>query len=208
MKKYLVEFIGTFFLVFTVGSTVISPGAGPMAPLAIGASLMVMIFAGGHISGGHFNPAVTLAVWIRGKCESRDVLPYWIAQIAAALVAAWLVGMIKMAGAAMPLALASWKPAFVAEFLFTFALCWVVLNVATSKGTAGNSFYGLAIGMTVMVGAYAVGPVSGGAFNPAVATGITVMGLSFWGNYWVLLAGEVAGSIAAATAYKVISGNE
>ena len=208
MKKYLVEFIGTFFLVFTVGATVIAPGAGPMAPLAMGACLMVMIFAGGHVSGGHFNPAVTLAVWIRGKCEARDVVPYWVAQIAAALAAAWLVGRIKMAGAAMPLALASWKPAFAAEFLFTFALCWVVLNVATSKWTAGNSFYGLAIGMTVMVGAYAVGPVSGGAFNPAVATGITVMGLSFWGNYWVLLAGEVAGSIAAATAYKVVNGNE
>jgi aquaporin Z len=208
MKKYLVEFIGTFFLVFTVGSTVIAPGAGPLAPLAIGASLMVMIFAGGHVSGGHFNPAVTLAIWIRGKCETRDVVPYWAAQIAAALVAAWLVGRMKMPGAAQPLAMASWKPALLAEFLFTFALCWVVLNVATSRGTSGNSFYGLAIGMTVMVGAFAVGPVSGGAFNPAVATGITVMGLSFWSNYWVLVAGEVAGAIAAATAYKVVNGSE
>lgn len=208
MKKYLVEFIGTFFLVFTVGCTVIAPGAGSLAPVAIGASLMVMVFAGGHVSGGHYNPAVTLAVWIRGKCETRDVVPYWVAQIAAALVAAWMVGRIKMQGAATPLAIAGWKPAFVAEFLFTFALCWVVLNAATSKGTSGNSFYGLAIGSTVMVGAFAVGGVSGGAFNPAVATGITVMGLSFWGNYWVLLAGELAGSIAAATAYKVVNGSE
>jgi aquaporin Z len=71
MKKYLVEFIGTFFLVFTVGVSVRSG-----APLAIGASLMVMIFAGGHISGRHFNPAVTLAVWLRGKCAAKDVLPY------------------------------------------------------------------------------------------------------------------------------------
>jgi aquaporin Z len=208
MKKYLVEFIGTFFLVFTVGSTVITPGAGALAPLAIGASLMVMVFAGGHVSGGHFNPAVTLAVWIRGKCETRDVIPYWFAQIAAALAAAWLVGRIKMPGAAQPLMLTGWKPAFVAEFLFTFALCWVVLNVATSKGTAGNSFYGLAIGMTVMVGAFAVGGVSGGAFNPAVATGITRMGMSLWSNYWVLISGEVAGAIAAATAYKVVNGGE
>src|ERR1700690_3115474 len=115
MKKYLVEFIGTFFLVFTVGSTVIAPGAGPMAPLAIGASLMVMIFAGGHVSGGHFNPAVTLAVWMRGKCDTKDVVPYWIAQVAAAFVAAWIVHKIKMAGAAQPLVLASWKPAFVAQ---------------------------------------------------------------------------------------------
>jgi aquaporin Z len=208
MKKYLVEFIGTFFLVFTVGSTVISPGAGSLAPVAIGAVLMVMVFAGGHVSGGHYNPAVTLAVWIRGKCETRDVAPYWISQLAAAFVAAWMVGKIKMQGSAAPLAIAGWKPAFVAEFLFTFALCWVVLNAATSKGTAGNSFYGLAIGSTVMVGAFAVGGVSGGAFNPAVATGISLMGLSFWGNYWVLLAGELAGAIAAATAYKVVNGSE
>jgi aquaporin Z len=208
MKKYLVEFIGTFFLVFTVGATVITPGAGPLAPIAIGASLMVMVFAGGHVSGGHFNPAVTLTVWIRGKCETRDVVPYWVAQIAAALVAAWLVGKIKMPGAAQPLMLAGWKPAFVAEFLFTFALCWVVLNVATSKATMGNHFYGVAIGMTVMVGAFAVGGVSGGAFNPAVATGITRMGLSLWSNYWVLLSGEVAGAIAAATVYKFVNGRD
>lgn len=208
MKKYLVEFIGTFFLVFTVGSTVIAPGAGSLAPLAIGASLMVMVFAGGHVSGGHYNPAVTLAVWIRGKCDTRDVVPYWVAQAAAAFIAAWIVHKIKMQGAASPLALAGWKPAFVAEFLFTFALCWVVLNVATAKGTAGNSFYGLAIGMTVMVGAFAVGGVSGGAFNPAVAIGISLMGLSFWGNLWVLLAGELAGAVAAATAYRVVNGAE
>jgi aquaporin Z len=205
MKKCLVEFIGTFFLVFTVGTTVIAPGAGVLAPLAIGASLMVMVYAGGHISGGHYNPAVTLSVWIRGKCETRDVVPYWIAQVAAAFVAAWIVHKLKMPGAAQPLAISGWKPAFVAEFLFTFALCWVVLNSATSKETAGNSFYGLAIGMTVMTGAFAVGGVSGGAFNPAVATGITLMGLSFPGNLWVLLTGEAAGAVAAATAYKAVN---
>ena len=206
MKKYLVEFIGTFFLVFTVGSTVIAPGAGILAPVAIGASLMVMVFAGGHVSGGHFNPAVTLAVWLRGKCDTKDVVPYWIAQVAAAFVAAWIVLKMKMQGAAQPLVLAGWKPAFVAEFLFTFALCWVVLNVATSKGTTGNSFYGVAIGMTVMVGAFAVGSVSGGAFNPAVATGISLMGLSLWGNFWILIAGEIAGSVTAVTAFKVVHG--
>jgi len=208
MKKYLVEFIGTFFLVFTVGMTVIAPGAGSLAPVAIGASLMVMVFAGGHVSGGHFNPAVTLAVWIRGRCDTKDVLPYWASQLAAAFLAAWIVHKMKMQGAAQPLVLAGWKPAFVAEFLFTFALCWVVLNVATSRGTGGNSFYGAAIGMTVMVGAFAVGGVSGGAFNPAVATGISLMGLSLWGNFWTLVAGEVAGSITAAMAYRVVNGSD
>jgi len=207
MKKYLVEFIGTFFLVFTVGSTVIAPGAGGLAPIAIGASLMVMVFAGGHISGGHYNPAVTLAVFLRGRCDRADVIPYWIAQIAAAFVAAWLIHFTKFGASPQPSPIA-WKAALLVEFLFTFALCWVVLNTATSKGTAGNSFYGLAIGMTVMVGAFAVGGISGGAFNPAVATGISLMGLSFWSNFWVLVVGELLGAVAAATAFKVVTGGE
>ena len=78
MNKYIVELIGTFFLVFTIGNVVIEPGAGPLAPLAIGAALMVMVYAGGHISGAHYNPAVTLAILIRGKCDAKDVAPYVI----------------------------------------------------------------------------------------------------------------------------------
>ena len=204
MKKYLVEFIGTFFLVFTVGSTVITPGAGALAPLAIGASLMVMVFAGGHISGGHFNPAVTFAVWLRGHCPKRDVIPYWIAQILAAFVAAWLIRFFKVPGSAQLLPIGV-KAALVAEFLFTFALAWVVLNTATAKGTKDNSFYGLAIGMTVMTGAFAVGGISGGAFNPAVATGITLMGLSSWSNFWLFLVGEFGGALAAALAFRLVN---
>jgi aquaporin Z len=79
MKKYLVEFIGTFFLVLAVGMNVI--GCDPnnfLPPLAIGLTLMIMVYAGGHVSGGHYNPAVTLAVWLRGRCATKDVLPYWI----------------------------------------------------------------------------------------------------------------------------------
>ncbi len=205
MKKYLVEFIGTFFLVFTVGMTVISPGAGALAPLAIGASLMVMVFAGGHVSGGHYNPAVTLAVWLRGRCDTKDVIPYWVAQLAAAALAAWLVHFFKAPIEPNPLPIGT-KAALLAEFLFTFALAWVVLNTATAKGTANNSFYGLAIGMTVMTGAFAVGDVSGGAFNPAVATGITLMGLSTWGHYWIFLVGELGAAVAAALAFKFVNG--
>jgi aquaporin Z len=207
MKKYLVEFIGTFFFVFTIGCCVIPPGAGPMAPLAIGACLMVMIFAGGHISGGHYNPAVTFGTWLRGRLDSGELLPYWVAQIAAAFVAAWLVHFFKPPGTVVELPIAA-KAALLAEFLFTFALVWVMLNAATSKGTAGNSFYGLAIGMTVMTGAYAVGPVSGGAFNPAVATGITLMGLSGWHHYGLFLLGELAGGAAAALVYRLVNGND
>ncbi len=81
MKKYVVEFIGAFFLVLTIGFTVLEPGAGAMAPLAIGSALMVMVYAGGHISGGHYNPAVTLAVWMRGRCATQDVIPYMVAKL-------------------------------------------------------------------------------------------------------------------------------
>jgi aquaporin Z len=207
MKKYLVEFIGTFFLVFTVGSTVIPPDAGLLAPIAIGASLMVMIFAGGHVSGGHFNPAVSLAVRMRGRLTTTDLVPYWVAQFAAAFVAAWCMHFFKVPGSAAPFAIGM-KAALLAEFLFTFALAWVVLNVATSKGTANNSFYGLAIGMTVMVGAFAVGGVSGGAFNPAVALGAVLMGLQSWGNLWVFLVANFGGAAVAALTYKIVNGDE
>lgn len=207
MKKYLVEFIGTFFLIFTIGCTVIPPNVGALAPLAIGASLMVMIFAGGHVSGGHFNPAVSLAARIRGRLSSADLIPYWLAQFAAAVVAAWVMRFIKLPGAASALPI-GWKAALLVEFLFTFALTWVVLNTATAKGTAGNSFYGLAIGMTFMTGAFAVGAVSGGAFNPAVAWGATFTGLGTRANLWIFLVGNFAGGGAAALTDKLVNGGE
>jgi aquaporin Z len=204
LNKYIAEFIGTFFLVLTVGCTVMGHGAGPLAPLAIGSALMVMIFAGGHISGGHFNPAVTLGVWLRGKCEAKDVVPYMIFQIMGAVLAAFIVKFLKGGAAVTPLHPAT-IPALLAEFLFTFALVYVVLNVATAKGTLGNSFYGLAIGFTVLVGAFSVGNISGGAFNPAVAAGISVMGLSSWANIWIYLVAEFAGAAVAAGAFKVLN---
>src|ERR1700694_441975 len=204
MKKYVAEFIGAFFLVLTIGSTVIGPGAGPLAPLAIGSALMVMAFAGGHISGGHFNPAVTLGVWLRGKCETKDVVPYMIFQVMGAVLAALVVKFLKGGAAVAPLQPAT-VPALLAEFLFTFALVYVVLNVATAKGTSGNSFYGLAIGFTVLAGAFSVGNISGGAFNPGVAVGISVMGLSAWPNIWIYLLADFAGAAVAAGAFKAVS---
>ncbi len=205
MKKYLVEFIGTFFLVFTVGLAV-RQGA-LLAPLAIGSVLMVMIFAGGHVSGGHFNPAVTLAAFLRGRCERKDVLPYWIAQFIAGLAAALLVNFI-LKGRVDPAAVALHPTiaSFIVEFLFTFALAWVVLNTATSKATMGNSFYGLAIGFTVMVGAVTVGGISGGAFNPAVGLGVFTMGLESLKQFGVYLVSEFAGAAVAAAAYRVVNG--
>jgi len=203
MAKYLTEFIGTFFLVSTIGYTVIAPGAGELAPLAIGATLMVMIFAGGHVSGGHYNPAVTLAVFLRGRLPAADIIPYWIAQVAGAAAAALLVLFMKGNPEVVPM-----QPdvtrALVAEFLYTFALCYVVLNVATAKGTSGNPTYGLAIGFTVLAGAYAVGGVSGGAFNPAVAVGITMMGLASMVNLWIYFVANLAGGAAAALIFKAM----
>jgi aquaporin Z len=205
MNKYIAEFIGTFFLVLTIGCTGIGASVGVIAPLAIGAALMVMVFAGGHISGAHYNPAVTLGVLIRGKLKAADVIPYWIAQCVAAAVAAIVVSKILRAGVAVTPIAPKLGPALLAEFLFTFALVYVVLNAATAEGTSGNSFYGLAIGMTVMTGAFAVGDISGGAFNPAVAIGISILGISTWNNIWIYLVADFAAAFAAAIVFNLIN---
>jgi aquaporin Z len=200
--KYLIEFIGTFFLCFTIGMTVIEPGAaGNLAPFAIVAALIVMIYAGGHISGAHYNPAVTLAVTVRGKSTIADFVPYVVAQIAAAFVASSLVLALKSGPTIVPLSLDPGK-AITAEALFTFALAFVVLNVATAKATAGNSYYGLAIGLTVLAGAYAVGGVSGGAFNPAVSVALVNAGLLKASDLWIHLAGQLSGAALAALVFR------
>jgi aquaporin Z len=204
MKKHLVEFIGMFLFVLTVGMVVIDPGIGSLAPLAIGSVLMVLVYAGGHISGGHYNPAVTLAVWLRGRCKTSDVAPYWIAQILGAFAASQVALYLKGHPTVVPQEI-NVTHALIAEFIGTFALCYVVLNVATAKGTAANSNYGLAIGFTVMVMAFAFGGISGGAFNPAIATGITVMRLENAANFWVYLVGDFAGGALAAVAFKYIN---
>ena len=204
MNKYITEFIGTFFLVLTIGCTGIGAGAGVIAPLAIGAALMVMIYAGGHISGGHYNPAVTLAVWIRGRVKGIDVIPYIVAQLLAALAAAVVVKFLR-AGVEVTTIAPAVGPALLAEFLFTFALAFVVLNAATAEGTSGNSFYGLAIGLTVMAGAFAVGDISGGAFNPAVAVGISILGISSWANLWIYLVANFVGGATAGLVFNVVN---
>jgi len=204
MNKYLTEFIGTFFLVLTIGCTGIPGAPGVIAPLAIGAALMVMIFAGGHVSGAHYNPAVTLAVFIRGRCPAKDVVPYWIAQIVAAIAAAF-TAMFLFGKSGTPMEIANIPQAFTAEFLFTFALAYVVLNCATAKGTLDNSFYGLAIGFTVMAGAFSVGAISGGAFNPAVAVGIGVMKLVNISQIWIHISADLVGGLLAAIVFKIIN---
>jgi len=204
VNKYLTELIGTFFLVLTIGCTVIAGGGGVIPPLAIGAALMVMVYAGGHVSGAHYNPAVTLGVWLRGRCDTRDLVPYWLCQFAGAGLAAAAVKFLKN-GAEITAMTPATAPALVAEFLFTFALVYVVLNVATAKANAGNSFYGLAIGMTVMAGAFAVGNISGGVFNPAVAVGISILGLASWSSLWIYLVAEFLAAAVAALTFKALN---
>jgi aquaporin Z len=201
-RKLVVEFIGMFIFVFTVGMATNRAGAGVLAPLAIGSALMVMVFAGGHVSGGHFNPAVSTAVFIRGRMTSNEYGAYVVTQLFAAVLSGLTVRIVggheahaSMAGAGRML---------IAEFLFTFAIAWVVLNVATARGTTGNSFYGLAIGFTVVAGAFAVGGISGGAFNPAIALGAMVTGLFKWSNIWIYLLADFLGGAAAAYAFLYV----
>lgn len=203
MNKYITEFMGTMFLVLVVGIAAIGGSAGSMAPVAIGAILMVMIFAGGHISGAHYNPAVTLAVLIRGRINIAGALTYWIAQIGGAL-AAWAIAtfIFEIEGSDTS-AIKSTSQGLVAEFLGTFALAYVVLNTATAKGTHGNSFYGLAIGFTVVACAYSFGSFSGGAFNPAVAIGACLMKGFVWNDMWIYLVGSLIGAALAAWVFII-----
>jgi len=214
MKKYIVEFIGTFFLILTVVCAVNSAAVGMFAPIAIGSMLMVMIYAGGHISGGHFNPAVTLAVFMRGKCDAADVPGYMGAQFlggaAAAAIGAFVLD--KAGTGAMDLGIAgsdtSVVQGFIAELLGTFALAWVVLQTATTKSNSGNSFYGLAIGFTVTACAYALGGFgTGGCFNPAVALGTLIDGLNTGMNIGVAIVADLIGGALAAIMFKMTYGS-
>ncbi|MCI0450382.1 MAG: aquaporin family protein [Chlorobi bacterium] len=205
MNKYITELIGAFFLVFVIALT--------GNPLAIGAILMVMVYMGGPISGGHYNPAVSLGVYIRGKLSLNDFLIYSAFQIIGGLIAALIF--LYLSGRQFAPATGFDMPflkSLIAEFIFTFALVLVVLNTATNPKSAGNSYFGLAIGFTVMAGAFAVGPISGGVFNPAVAIGPiivdTISGGNSVSNLALYLIGPLAGGLAAGVMYKVMNPDE
>jgi aquaporin Z len=204
-RNYVVEVIGTFFLVFTVAVSVLTHSA--YTPLAAGAVLMVMVYAGGHISGGHYNPAVTMAALWRGRISPANASAYWIVQFVAAVIAGVLARAVVKPAAVTTLHLSghALSATAVVEFLFTFALCYVVLNVATSKDQPGNSFFGLAIGFTVVAGAFAVGGISGGAFNPAVSLGAAVGGMFAWSTLWVYIAVQALAGIAAGLTFRALN---
>lgn len=205
VRKYATEAIGTFVLMFTVGTTVLSGSA--LAPFAIGAALMAMIYAGGHISGAHYNPAVTVAVLVRGRMGIAESIRYIGAQIGGGLVAAAMIHLcvtVNPAPAATPTGHAM-TAAVVAEIVFTFILCFVVLNVATSKDHPNNSFYGLAIGFTVAAGAVAVGPISGAVFNPAVGIAGASLGMLTGAVAIIFLIAQMIAGAVAGIAFRTLN---
>ncbi|MGN8027623.1 MIP/aquaporin family protein [Microbacterium sp. 22242] len=203
-RSALAEAISTFLFVFSIIGAVNSKS--PLTALAIGLTLMVLVYAAGHISGAHLNPAVSLGVLIRGAMSVVDFVLYVVAQFVGGALAA-LVSFAVWPHAAAPTKIQV-GPAFLVEALVTLALVWVVLNVATSKDNEVNSFYGLAIGGTVFVGAVAVGGISGGGFNPAVALGLSISGQFDWANLWLYIVAPLVGAAIAAVLFRLLDNRE
>ena len=213
LKKYIVEFIGTFFLVLTICMTSYSKVSADLQPLAVGSMLMVLIYSMGYLSGAQFNPAISLAIYLRGRINLKEMGFYWIAQILGAVAAAMMTAVLISAKPPVGLIAStpqffSMIPALIAEVLGSFALTWVILTVATSKALDGNNFYGLAIGFTVTALMYTLGSVSGSAFNPVVAIASCIAHLSTWNNLWIYMVGGLGGAVLATMAFKYISGDE
>jgi aquaporin Z len=203
--RLVTEFVGTLVFLTVIA---ISSKAGSFAPLVIGCALMVMVYMGGHISGAHYNPAVSLGVFLRRKISLGQLFAYWVAQVVAAIFAFWLgYALTGIAGGIHPHSANAIGSAITVEVLFTAALVLVVLNVAATPATQGNSFYGLAIGFTIVVGAFVAGPISGGGFNPAVGLGATVVGSlaagGSWSDLWIYLVAPLAGAAIAAGIHQL-----
>jgi aquaporin Z len=206
--KLLTELVGTFVFFSVIALVPASGPSAPLAPIATGSALMAMVYMGAHISGAHYNPAVSLGLFLRQKIDATTMVAYWVAQLvggALAFVAGYLV--IGHAGGIHPGNGVFTGTALAVEVLFTAALVLVVLNVAATRATEGNSFYGLAIGFTILAAAYVGGPVSGGAFNPAVGFGATLSAALFaggsWSSLWLYLVGPLAGGVIGAGVHWV-----
>ena len=202
-SKLVAEFIGTFFLALTICTAAVHGSAGEYAPFAIAATLMVMIYAVGHISGAHFNPAVTVAVWIRGACDKNDVAPYIGTQLLAGALAAFVSQELLFSETSVASIQMDTTNAISAEFLYTFALVYVILNVATAEATEGNSYYGASIAFVVLAGALTVGEISGGSFNPAVTGALYVSGVLEISDLWIHLVPQFLAGFVAVQAFKV-----
>ena len=204
LRSAVAELVGTFIFVFAIIGAINSES--PFVPLAIGFALMVLVYATGHISGGHLNPAVSVGVWLRGGMGVGELVAYIVAQLVAATLAALLSFVLwPAAGESLEVEIG---PAIFAEALWTFVLVYVVLNTATSKDHSNNSFYGLAIGTTVFVGAVTLGGISGGGFNPAVALGLSITGQFDWSAYWLYFLAPVVGAALAAVLFRVLNAHD
>lgn len=201
-QKLTTEFIGTFFLSLTICTAAVYGSAGDYAPFGIAATLMVMIYAGGHISGAHYNPAVTVSIYLRGACDKDEVLPYIASQLIAAVSAAIVVENLLRPDELSPVAFELGTDAVVAELLFTFALAYVILNVATTESTSGNGYYGAAIALVVLAGAITVGSISLGSFNPAVTSALIVSGKLTLADSWMHFVPQFVGAVMATYVYK------
>lgn len=200
--KLITEFIGTFFLTLTICTAAAFGTAGSYAPFAIASTLMVMIYAGGHVSGAHYNPAVTISIYLRGACDKSQVAPYIASQVVAGVMGAMVASNVLMPdGEVGPLVMDT-GPAFGAELMFTFALAYVILNVATSESTDGNGYYGAAIAFVVLAGALTVGPISGASFNPAVTASLISAGVMGVADSWVHLVPQLIGGVLAALVFN------
>ena len=201
-QKLTTEFIGTFFLSLTICTAAVYGSAGDYAPFGIAATLMVMIYAGGHISGAHYNPAVTVSIYLRGACDKEEVFPYIASQVIAAVSAALVVENLLFPDALSPVTADLGTDAVVAELLFTFALAYVILNVATTESTSGNGYYGAAIALVVLAGAITVGSISLASFNPAVTSALIVSGKLAIADSWMHFAPQFIGAVLATYVYK------
>ena len=201
-QKITTEFIGTFFLSLTICTAAVYGSAGEYAPFGIAATLMVMIYAGGHISGAHYNPAVTVSIYLRGACEKDEVLPYIASQVIGAISAAIVVENLLFPDELSPVAIELGTDAVVAELLFTFALAYVILNVATTESTSGNGYFGAAIALVVLAGAITVGSISLASFNPAVTSALIISGKLTFADSWMHFVPQFVGAVLATYVYK------
>ena len=202
-QKLTTEFIGTFFLSLTICTVAVYGSAVEHAPFGIAATLMVMIYAGGHISGAHYNPVVTVSIYLRGACDKEEVLPYIVSQVIAAVSAAIVVENFLFSGGFDTIdTFELGTDAVVAEFLFTFALAYVILNVATTESTSGNGYYGAAIALVVLAGAITVGSISLASFNPAVTSALIVSGKLTLADSWMHFVPQFVGAVLATYVYK------
>lgn len=205
MKKYTMEFLGTFFLVLSIGLS--------GDPYAVGLTLVGAIYAGGHISGAHYNPAVTIAMWMRGKTKISEIPGYMVAQVAGSFLAALFVySLYEKSFAPMPGEKIVALQAISVEAILTFLLVFVILSVATSPKLEGNYIYGLAIGLTVTAIAISGGGISGGAFNPAVGIGPIIVDEINGGNslshLYIYIVGPFLGAIFSAVVYAFLNAED